>query len=274
MSQAVDVTLRATLRHGLNEFLKTRPGPVAVSLSGGIDSASLLRVLQDIGRQVVAYSFTLAGHLSSDFSRARQIARTFDCRFVPIFLPTDPEALSDDLDRLIDLGCKKKTAIECLWPYLYLVPAVEERALVVGHCADGHFGVSKKAMIHYRYDTALLDGYRHKLFDDPGYAQTDLLGKLCGRYGLPTTAPYRADPVRAFFEGRSWREVNTPRQKEAIRREFPELDALCIGQHQNLQKGDSGIAALFEKTFKTDGCRSVVGAYNTRRRERSNAGRE
>ena len=64
---------------------------------------------------------------------------------------------------------------------------------------------------------------------------------------------------------KNWEQLNKPRQKEAIRKFYPELDELKIKPHTNLQLGDSMIAqrvgnAVVSK-YKPH-AKSPVGIYN------------
>jgi hypothetical protein len=73
--------------------------------------------------------------------------------------------------------------------------------------------------------------------------------------------------MRAEFLGTTWAQVNKPRQKQPILSAYPnEFRRIRILPHVNLQLGDSGIAAHFEKLLSSDwnahGGKSVVGIYN------------
>ena len=69
---------------------------VAISLSAGIDSASVLFALLECGKKVIVYSFTLDRKESTDFLCAKQLASTFGLKFVPVILPTDLNVLYND----------------------------------------------------------------------------------------------------------------------------------------------------------------------------------
>lgn len=244
---------------------------VAVALSGGVDSTSVLLALRELGKDVTAYSFTLRDRVSSDFALARKNARALGVPFVPVFLPNDVPTLRANVEELIGRwGLRKKTAIECAWPYLHLLSVVTQPVLVTGAAADGHFGVSKKAMIHYRDTVAKLDGYRRSLFDDPDYAQAKTVGKIGAARGVRVAVPWRNRKIVDAFLGTTWEQVNKPRQKEPIRASYPtELARLDVMKlHTNLQLGDSGIAEHFEKLLRVPDLnpggrfKSVVGVYN------------
>jgi len=237
---------------------------VAVLLSAGIDSASVLFSLIEAGAEPHAYSFTLDGRLSSDFSAAKRNAATFGVPFTGIFLPVDVETLKRDMLDLLGLGARKKTDFECGWPMLYAYKAVEEVAVFSGMGADGHFCLSKKGMIHFRHR---IDEFRQGLYRSATYAQQHIHRRLGKRHGKVPVMPYITPEMQAEFIGTTWNEVNRPKQKVPILRAFPERFArMRVEPHTNLQLGDSGIAEHFRLLLKTDwnvsGSVSVVGIYN------------
>jgi asparagine synthetase B (glutamine-hydrolysing) len=236
----------------------------AVFLSGGVDSSSLLFALKEIGKRVTCYSFMLDGRMSSDFSLARRNARTFGAEFVSIILPADVARLKKDIQQLASLGAKKKTDFECGWPMLYAYAAVRERFVFSGMGADGHFCISKKGLLHYKHR---IDEFRRVTFGNPGYAQQPLHRRLAERFGKTAVLPYVSKEMQAVFRGKSWDEVNRPRQKQPILDAFPEqYQRMKVLPHTNLQLGDSGIADHFRKLlssdWNTDGWKSPVGIYN------------
>ena len=165
---------RDAVANVLMEELANTPQNVALSLSGGIDSLSVMFSLLRLGRTVTAYSFRLDSVQSSDFSEARTWAARFDVKFVPVVLPVQVSQLKADIKVLVEqYGLRRKTDIECAWAFLYLIPAVTESVLVTGSASDGHFGISKKAMIHFRHSAKQLDDYRRMTFANPNYACFD-----------------------------------------------------------------------------------------------------
>lgn len=237
---------------------------VALLLSGGIDSLSLLFSLLEAGKRVRAYTFTLDAHVSSDFAAARRAASTFDVPFVPVWLPVGIDRLKADLRELKALGAKRKTAFECFWPMLHAYRAVEEPVVVSGMGADGHFCISKKGLLHFR---DRIDEFRLGLYRSPTYAQQDLHARFAARLGKRAVLPFLAESMRSEFLGTTWREVNTPKQKQPILDAFPNyFRRVRVRPHTNLQLGDSRIATHFQRLLKTDwnigGFKSVVGIYN------------
>ena len=237
---------------------------VAILLSAGIDSTSLLFALLESGKKVTAYSFMLDGKVSTDFSLARKNAKTFGCEFVPVFLPLDIEVLIEDLRRLKQLGAQKKTDFECGWPMLYAYAAVKEYVVASGMGADGHFCISKKGMLHFRDK---IDEFRLNLYNSRSYAQRPIHEAIAAQLNKRPELPYLSQEMKEQFLGTSWAQVNKPKQKQPIIDAFADsFQRLKILPHTNLQLGDSGIAQHFESLLKsrlnTEGHKSVVSIYN------------
>ena len=137
------------LRKLLEDHIKNNvpDSEVAVLLSGGVDSVSVGLAAESAGKEVHAYSFYLNGAPSYDFVKAAEIAHKRNWNFTPIVVPTNN--LIQDWHRLVELKCRKKTHFECVFPFLYVYPQIEEKYVLTGWGADGYFGPSKKAMMRY-----------------------------------------------------------------------------------------------------------------------------
>ena len=256
------------LRDLFKQILSPLPNRIAVATSGGISSAALLASAIEAGKTPTVTSFTFEGHYSTDFLYAQKLANFFCANFEPVFLPTDQAEILASI-RLLSktYKLKKKARIECTFPFLYLarvVKSLEISTLVTGLCDDGHFGLSKKAMIHFREPQEKFDAFRCDYFSNPDAAGRKGITEVCKDANVQIVNPYYDAKVFRLFIGRSWDELNKPRQKEAIRREYPELDRFNIPRHSNLQLGDSGIAERLGAAAiaAVPGTRSAIAAYN------------
>jgi hypothetical protein len=147
----------------LDELSQIQDREVALLLSGGIGSQSVLFALLELEKTVTCYTFTLDDRQSTDFVNAKRTAQKFASAFVPVYLPTDVDVLRADLRTLRSLGAVSKTDYECGWPMLYAYQQIGERQIVSGLGDDDHFAISKKAMIHYK---DRIQEYRdHMMFD-------------------------------------------------------------------------------------------------------------
>ena len=257
------------IRSVLQDIIKPLPNKICVATSGGMDSSSVVLSALDIGKEVRIYSFSFGDKFSSDFEAARKLAWEFNLTFVPVWLPTEQDEIVETVKHLIKkVGCKKKTAIECLFPFYYLIKIMkefEDETLVTGVAADGHFGLSKKAMIHYSKDDQKFKKFRQDYFSNLESAGTKRLIKLCELNKINLCNPYFEPSVFSLWIDKNWQELNKPRQKEVIRKYYPELDDLKIKPHTNLQLGDSKIAhrvgnAVISKDKLN--AKSPIGIYN------------
>ena len=150
------VAKQSNIRTVLHEILRPITSKIAVATSGGIDSASLVMAAKDLNKKQTVVSFTFDDFESYDFRSARRLATYYDLNFLPVILPSDQNEIVKTVHYLIkEIKCKKKSAIECMFPFVYLLKVLKKKkidTLVTGLAADGHFGLSKKAMIHYSKD--------------------------------------------------------------------------------------------------------------------------
>ncbi|MGI9458444.1 MAG: asparagine synthase-related protein [Pirellulales bacterium] len=237
---------------------------VALLLSAGIDSASILFALQDAGKKVTCYSFMLDKRMSTDFEYARKNARRFGAEFRAVLLPDDIPTLKKDLKELAYLGARSKTDFECFWPMLHAYRAVEQRVVYSGMGADGHFCISKKGMIHYRDK---IDEFRRMTFSKRGYSQQELHKEFAASLGKAAILPYLSQEMQDAVRGTTWVQANKPKQKQLILDAYPKrFEKMRVMPHTNLQLGDSGISDHFRKLlytdWNTDRWRSPIGIYN------------
>lgn len=258
----------------LNYAHRIKERDVAVMLSGGVDSSSILFSLLEAGKNVTAYTFVLEGHKSTDFTSSKKVCETFEIPFVPVYLPTNVKTIEKDVRNLIvNRGLSKKTDIECTWAMKYAMREVKEKVIVTGHGADGHFGLSKRAMIHHSHSLEALNEFRDKTFNNPNYAQKLTLQEIAKENKQEIVFPYLEKEMRKIFHNKSWEELNKPKQKNPIVESFPEyFEKIKIRKHTVFQLGDSKIAENFQQLVHTDlnqkGYKSPVGIYNAiRRRE-------
>ena len=259
------------VRDTLASLIAPLPTILPIATSGGIDSSSLTLAAKDAGKEPIILSFTLADRESSDFVAGRKLAEHFGFQFVPVILPVDDVSICDDVIRIIRrFGARRKTAIECLWPYLYVMKTLKSlnhSVLLTGNSADGHFGLSRKAMVLYdvRASKGRFQRFRQHFYANPESSQIGFLHRIYSSENISIHTPWFDPAMFKLFEDCTWEDVNKPRQKEAVRVEFPELDVLNIAGYGPLQLGDSGIAetvgAAVRRQFSPES-RSPVSAYN------------
>lgn len=225
---------------------------IGICLSSGIDSNTLLFGLLELGLKPTAYSFHVDGVMSTDFVTARQNAKTFGVPFKEIIIPQTINI--EYIYKIFDSGLYKKTSVECLYPFLYLIPEVTQKILLTAHDADTHFGISKKAMIHHRATLELKQQYvAERLIYPKAKKQTQVLQEWCQELGISTDTPYNKKPIIDYFYPLTWDELNKPTQKHPLKTMFPEqTKKIKPYPHINLQCGDSYLREIFEPLLKTN----------------------
>jgi asparagine synthetase B (glutamine-hydrolysing) len=224
---------------------------VAILLSGGVDSLSLALTAHRLGKKVHAYTFHLEGQPTYDAEKAKSASDKMGWGCTTIVVPTNN--LENDFETLRkQWQCVKKTHYECTFPFMYIYPKIEETTILSGIAADGHYGVSKRACIHFKQPKSLFDQFRQDYFgqsNPAGLSQQLLLAK---HYNKKFVAPYLDTTVVDFFRQYDWFELNKPHQKHHVLAAFPEFE--IIGKpkpHINLQLG-SGIDKAFEVLLQSD----------------------
>jgi asparagine synthetase B (glutamine-hydrolysing) len=225
---------------------QTSDKEVAVLLSGGVDSLSIAFAAQRLGKTINAYTFHLKDQLSYDAEKAIEVSNHFGWNCKVVEVPTNN--LEEDFLRLAkEIKCKKKTHFECCFPFLYVYPQIKERAVISGWAADGYYGISKKAILHYTKGKtkAKFDEFRNNYFDyfnQAGYLWHERIARNNGKQFI---TPYLSMRVRDFFYSKDWYELNEPFQKHIVVNAFDEFKQFKFKKHINLQLG-SNIDKLFE----------------------------
>ena len=216
---------------------------VAVLLSGGVDSISVALAAERLGKTITAYSFCLDNEPSYDYNKAKEIAKNHNWAFVGTII--DTTKLEEDFYKLVSLGCKKKTHYECVYPFLHVYPKIAETYVLSGWAADGYYGVSKKANIHYKHTKEKFDEFRDNYFDinnQAGYLWHELIARNNKKQLL---TPYLSMTIKDFFYNKTWEELNKPFQKHHVVNAFEEFKKFKFKKHINLQLG-AGVDKLFE----------------------------
>jgi hypothetical protein len=124
-------------------------------------------------------------------------------------------------------------------------PHIIEKYVVTGWGADGYYGVSKKAQIHYKHTKQKLDQFRDNYYLPKNSA--GLLKHLIvtEKYGKVMINPFLDVDVKDFFYSMDWFELNKPYQKHHVRDAFEEFKKIKVKPHLNLQL-NSKINVAFE----------------------------
>lgn len=223
---------------------------VALLLSGGVDSLSCGFAAQALGKRVHAYTFQIENQTSEDSRVAVFAARKLGWEFTLVRVQT--KRLEEDFLELAGKWeCKKKTQFECTYPFLYLIPQITEKYVLSGIAADGHFGLSKKAMMHFKTPKEKFDEFRTKYFSSPNPAGQLQQKALIESYGKIQIAPYLDKRMFDYFIQFDWNEINEPVQKRLTVFAYTNLfRTVGIRPHKNLQLV-AGIPSIFERLLSS-----------------------
>ena len=220
---------------------------VAVLLSGGVDSISVAYAAAKLKKNIHCYSFCLDINKNYDFTKAKEISEKMNWKFTGVII--DTSNLEKDWNRLVELCCERKTHYEFVYPFLYVYPKIEETYVLSGWAADGYYGVSKKANIHYKHTKEKFDQFRDNYFLPENTAGYNMHKKVADLYNKKFITPYLDAKVKEYFYSMDWYELNEPYQKHHVRNAF-DIDQ-DVKKHLNLQL-ESGIDTLFESLLNND----------------------
>ena len=189
---------------------------LAVLLSGGVDSLSVAFAADRVGKRISTYSFRLDIHDNYDNEKAQQAANEFGWSHRECVVDTT-NLVEDFLVLAKEYRCKKKTHFECVYPFLYVYPHIEERSVLTGWGADGYYGVSKKAHMHYKEPKEKFDEFRDDYFKEEHTAGLIWHNRLAKSWGKIHHTPYMDEKVKNFFYEKDWYELNKPKQKHHVR---------------------------------------------------------
>ena len=224
------------------EVDKTVPeDEVALLLSGGVDSISVGFAAHRLNKKIHAYSFRLHKIPSYDYNKAKDVAQMMGWKFTGITI--DIRNLEEDFFELVEMGCRKKTQFECTYPFLHMYPKINEKYVLSGWAADGYYGLSKKAMIHYKGDN--FNEFRNDYYKEENRAGYIWHKKVADDNQKILVTPYLSKSVKNFFYKHNHEELNKPFQKHHIRNSFYEFNEIGrVENHLNLQI-ESGVTKLF-----------------------------
>jgi len=222
---------------------------VAVLMSGGIDSLTCAFSAMRLGKKVNTYTMKVNGIDTEDSVSSKEAAKIYGWNHTEIDVPINN--IKEDFQRLIKYyNCKKKTQVECTFPFLYVYPKIKERFVLSGIAADGYYGLSKRAMINFRYPKESFDKYRIDYFkaENPaGILQQEQLARETESY---LVAPYFNFSIYNWMLERDWDFFNKPFQKAGIIEAYPEFNKLPKKRkHANLQLV-AGIPKYFESLLE------------------------
>ncbi len=223
---------------------------VAVMFSGGVDSHSIAFAAQRLNKKITTYSFRIEGVPSYDSDKAKETSDIFGWKHVRVEVPTDN--LAEDFLRLYhEFDCVKKTQFECLFPFLYVFPKVEEKYILSGVHADKYYGLSREANVHYVHTKEVFDEYRRSGYYDGvnnKKFQYHWHVKMANHFGKEFHPVYLTEDILNYFLQFDHKQLHDPVQKAHVRNAFKEEfdKAGPVKKHWNYQLC-AGIPDIFQE---------------------------
>lgn len=240
---------------------------VAVLLSGGVDSTCVLLACLDAGFNVNAYTFYLKGNESQDVRASRRICRDLGIGLKEIVVPYSISSLVSDTRRIIrEYGTTRKTAVQCIHPFLYVAPEVEEHDVFSGLYADDLWGTSRRGNQEGHSGDERFRSYRREQLSQQDYSCV-YIKKCFENHGKSLRTPFASEGVSEYLLSLSWDEMNRPRPKALAVRSYNEHYSKhgWYRRNSNLQV-NSGIREYHDLLLRTElntrGLKSVTGIYN------------
>lgn len=245
------------LKQLINQSLKEQINhnkEVALLFSGGVDSLTCLFSLFEIGVQPTLYTFYLENKFNNDLEYSKKVAEFYNLKHVIIEIPYDVEKLMKDVQYIVEtLPVDRKTNVQCVHPFLYVIPHIEEDLVVTGLCADDLYGSSKGVSIRGSKDKGAFDAIRERCrsnLNASAYLPFKTLFKDV--YNKHLIVPYRDERVYEYFMGLSWSEINKPKQKQvAIESYKSYFDKQNIYRRNSSLQVESGIREYHDELVKT-----------------------
>lgn len=199
-----DETLRDLLRRGVTGRL-TSDAPVALLLSGGLDSAAIATVVAEERANVVAYT-AVAYERSNDRRYAREIASTLGIELREIHVPPPtPEALAETV-RTIEQPHKAQVEIGYACSHLARAIAADGyRVILTGEGADELF--ASYGMAYHGIAQHGWDGYRQRTYTGQHRKNFARTNKVFLRHGVEARLPFLEPTLAAYLLARTQAET-------------------------------------------------------------------
>lgn len=241
---------------------------VALLFSGGLDSLSLLLSCMDVGIKPHLYSFKLEGVESDDIKASRKIANIYGLAYTEVVIPKCN--LLKDVKYIIGkYGVKKKTQVQCIHPFIYVVKEVKEDIVLSGLCADDVYGTSRKMQEVGRKDDEAFYKVRLEKHNDIEASSYKYIKDVFEEVGKSFVAPYKDNAILVnYLLSKGFDELHKPKLKGLTYGCYKaEIDAYKLYRRNSGLQVNSGIREwhdeLLNMPINSKGYKSVVGIYNT-----------
>ena len=223
---------------------------VAVGLSGGKDSHTILFALLEMGITPVAYSLRVEDVYSTDFKVAKNTCLQLGIKFNEVIIPKVIDT-KKFVDFIVKYERVNKVDAECYWPIQLMLEQVTEPVLLLGITAGVMVPLSKKACIHFKNNHDKLNEWREKDWKYTTTPDMICLDKMGKEHNILVKDPFFNRAILDWFKQQSWKSLHTPNQKQVLVDMFPTMFAQVKTTPQtSMQVGDSGIREVYEQLLQ------------------------
>ena len=236
---------------------------VALCLSGGIDSASLLYCLLELNKEITCYTFYLENYISSDLKSARRLSKKHDIPLVEVEIPR--KNIKKDLITLAKYGCNKKVFFETKVHLLYLFPQIKQKLVLNGEEADMWNGNLKSVAIRGK-NQEVFNKMRLEEWDYYRDVDFKINENIAKDNGLILKSPYFDKDILNFYLQFDWYYLNKPTEKWMTLQAFKEYFKEDGYRKQSSYQKNSGMREymgtfLFDNTINVNNRKSMMGVY-------------
>ncbi len=247
----------------------------ALALSGGTDSITALFAMIETGRKPECYTFYMDGIISKDLQASRHACKYFGLKLHEIIVPRDVDSMYNDVKRVLPY-CEhvKKTIVQCMIPWLYIYPAVEQDKIITGLGGDDYFATQRKTQVRYHQfgDEAILNG-RIYYGNDLRFSGANI-ERFAKHYGKQYSDFYDSKKIEQFLLKYTYAAINKPYAKYAsvvAFMDYYKAEPFYRDQTEHSYQTNSKLKdcqdMLLHSKYNTKGHKAIIGLYNQIARE-------
>ena len=246
------------LRQYINNYLELNikdKNDVAILFSGGMDSLSILFSCLDLEIKPHLYSFYLKNYESEDIKMSRKVSEIYNLKLTEIIIDDeDVNKLIKDVKYIIKhFNVYLKTQVQCIYPFIYVIPKIEEICILTGLCADDMYGTCL-SLAKLSKDIEIFNLNRLKRINNIHASSYFEINQLCTENNKILIAPYKQDKnIINLFMNLNYKQMNSPKQKNIMYKDYKnELDKNKLYRRNNNLQCGSKIRELHDKLLNTD----------------------
>lgn len=245
------------LRRYINNHLQSKiknKNEVSILFSGGLDSLSILFSCLDLKIEPHLYTFYLKNYESEDILTSRKIANIYNLQLTEVIIDDeDINKLIKDVKYIIqNFKIYKKTHVQCVYPFLYIIPKIKEKYVLSGLCADDLYGTSRSMAKHYK-NIESFNNIRNEKINNLNSSAYLQIRTLVESYDKVFITPYKEDKnILNYFSALNYKAMNSPKQKNIMYLDYKnEIDKNKLYRRNNSLQCCSHIREWHDKLLNT-----------------------